>query len=270
MHRRLGNVAATLRRRQQRCFSTAGPNVTTPAAAAPVIDGMDRYPHLNSSRGILRGIDYLGTWVFAASGAITAATHGMDLLGAVAVGTITACGGGTVRDIVVFARPPFWSGPDGETEYLWMSAAAAIAGFYLYPEYKEAFESRAMDWTDALCIGAFGVIGAQNGIRGGLSPALCVLCGMSTGTFGGATRDVLTKRPVRIFHSYAEIYATTAAGAAAAYLCTRALALPLGFRIGAGISTAVAMRYCAWTYGLRLPSYESMGWSEHLAANKKQ
>ena len=61
-------------------------------------------------------------------------------------------------------------------------------------------------------LGAFACIGAMNGIRAHVSMPLCVLCAMSTGTFGGAVRDVLTRRPegVRIFHSYTDIYATCA------------------------------------------------------------
>jgi len=220
---------------------------------------MDRYPHLRSTRGILRGIDYFGTLLFAANGSIIAATHGMDLLGAIAVGTITACGGGTVRDVVILGRIPFWSGPDGETEYLWMSFAAAVAAFYAFPYYKEEWESRPVDWADGLCIGAFGVIGAMNGIRANLSPALCVLCATSTGTFGGATRDVLCNRPVRILHSYAEIYATCAASGGGAYLAVRALGLSPSARVWAGISVALALRYLAWTHEIKLPSYQRTG-----------
>lgn len=72
-------------------------------------DGLDRIPHISSTRGILRGLDWAGTAVFAASGAIAAAEANFDLLGAVAVGTVTAVGGGTLRDLVIFARAPFWS-----------------------------------------------------------------------------------------------------------------------------------------------------------------
>lgn len=61
-------------------------------------------------------------------------------------------------------------------------------------------------------LGAFACIGVMNGIRANVSMPLCVLCAVSTGTFGGAVRDVLTKRPggVRIFNSYADVYATCA------------------------------------------------------------
>ena len=58
--------------------------------ASEPVDGMPRYPSLSSVGGVLRGLDYAGTLVFASGGAIAAASSGFDLLGAVAVGTITA------------------------------------------------------------------------------------------------------------------------------------------------------------------------------------
>ena len=42
-----------------------------------------------------------------------------------------------------------------------------------------------VDWADALGVGAFCVIGAQNGIRAGVPCAAAVACGMFTATFGG-------------------------------------------------------------------------------------
>ena len=49
----------------------------------------------------MRFCDYFGTWVFAISGTLTAATSGLDLLGCVVVGSITALGGGTARDMIM-------------------------------------------------------------------------------------------------------------------------------------------------------------------------
>jgi hypothetical protein len=39
-------------------------------------------------------------------------SNGMDLLGSMVLGTITAVGGGTIRDSIVLRKRPFWS--DGE------------------------------------------------------------------------------------------------------------------------------------------------------------
>lgn len=77
-------------------------------------EGLPRFPDPTTPTGILRGLDYFGTLVFAASGGLTAATCGCDLLGTLAVGTITAVGGGTIRDTIVLNKQPFWfEGNDG-------------------------------------------------------------------------------------------------------------------------------------------------------------
>ena len=136
-----------------RCLCTAPEKTSSTsskgAADKPHPDGMDRYPHLRDVRGFLRLSDYLGTLAFASSGSILAASHGMDLLGAVAIGTITAVGGGTVRDVVVLGRIPFWSGKDGETEYLWLAFVAAAGAFFLYPSMPEVFDSDSAEFFDA-------------------------------------------------------------------------------------------------------------------------
>ena len=214
----------------------------------------------------MRGLDYAGTLVFASSGSICAAAAGMDVLGAVAVGTITAVGGGTVRDVLILRREPFWAGRDGEREYLWMGALASIAAFFLYPSLHSAWPDDS--WPDAVSLGAFACIGTMNGIRAGLAAPLCVLCGVSTGTFGGLTRDVLTRRPVRILHSTAELYATAAGAGAGGYLSAAAAGMPLSARIAAGIGSTVCVRYAAWSYGLRLPTWRSMGAGELVTGEK--
>ena len=73
--------------------------------AVAVRDGWRRHPQL-SVPGFMRFCDYFGTWVFAISGTLTAATSGLDLLGCVVVGSITALGGGTARDMIMGQVPP--------------------------------------------------------------------------------------------------------------------------------------------------------------------
>lgn len=112
----------------------------------------------------------------------------------------------------------------------------------------------------------------QNGIRAGLSAPLCILCGVSTGTFGGATRDVLAQRPggVRIFNSYADIYATVAMASGASYLAARKLGLPLGGRIFAGVGVAMTMRFLAREYDWRLPTWKNSGFNWNFEKKKKE
>ncbi len=231
------------------------------AVVTQTADGMDRYPHFSSPRGWLRGLDWMGTVVFAAGGAVAAAESNMDLLGAIAVGTVTAVGGGTLRDVVILGRAPFWSGAasdGGEPEYLIMSAIAATLAFFSFPYIgKKAWEKDEI--PDAIALGTFAVIGAMNGVRMGVPLAQSVMCGVFTGTGGGMIRDVWLKRPVRVFHSYKELYATAAASGAAAFLSARSIGVhSFGGRVALGLSVTCALRGASIHYGLRLPTLESI------------
>jgi uncharacterized membrane protein YeiH len=119
------------------------------------------------------------------TGAITAASSGLDVFGVTMVGTITATGGGTFRDAIFLRKQPFWV---EETEYLWIAITTAVATFFAWPIVKEWQSERkrkaiakqvleevpstpptldpidaGVDVLDAIGIGAFCVIGAQNG-----------------------------------------------------------------------------------------------------------
>ena len=146
-----------------------------------------------------------------------------------------------------------------EPEYLWICVASAAGAFLAWPHLEERFGVRVSDdwveYLDALGVGAFCVIGAQNGVRAGVPCAAAVACGMFTATFGGVVRDVLMERPVRILHSYTDIYATTALGGATTYMLVRAMGLPVSLRIIAGFSVAVALRVAANKHDWRLPTY---------------
>ena len=100
-------------------------------------------------------------------GYFIAASCGMDLLGATAIGTITAIGGGTVRDAIILHKQPFWV---EETEYFYMAAFVAALTFFAWPELpsgnlvknEKGGEGSFMFWGDAVGVGAFAVVGAMN------------------------------------------------------------------------------------------------------------
>jgi len=77
-------------------------------------DGMTRWPGLTSAQGLLRTFDWVGTMSFAASGCLTAGNMGLDVFGCSVVGTITAVGGGTVRDMMLAQRVG-WMDEPGES-----------------------------------------------------------------------------------------------------------------------------------------------------------
>mmetsp|Transcript_399 Transcript_399/g.719 ORF Transcript_399/g.719 Transcript_399/m.719 type:complete len:308 (-) Transcript_399:1809-2732(-) len=258
---------------QIRCSSHKGASdpypkagVFGPAIVGGEVDGLTRYPSVASSSGLLRGADYFGTVVFAVSGAVTAGFSGMDVLGATIVGTITAIGGGTVRDAIILHKQPFWV---EEHEYFLMASAAAMLTFCTWKMLPEGNlvkaegggEGVAMVVGDAVGVGAFAVIGAQNALRMCVHPAIAAVCGMVTATFGGLTRDVLCSLPLdqqgsgRILHSSSDIYASTALAGASAYILARKVKLPVTARIASGMGTAMGLRYLGYNYDIGLPTW---------------
>ena len=51
---------------------------------------------------------YTGIFVFAATGALKARTHHMDIFGGTVLAFATAYGGGTIRDLLIGATPVNW------------------------------------------------------------------------------------------------------------------------------------------------------------------
>src|SRR3982751_232699 len=85
------------------------------------VDGSGSFPRAGSSShccwdiastvgargGVLRFLELVGVAVFAISGALAAGRKSLDLVGVVLIATVTAIGGGTLRDLLL-GRPPFW------------------------------------------------------------------------------------------------------------------------------------------------------------------
>ncbi|KAJ9463067.1 hypothetical protein DIPPA_70143 [Diplonema papillatum] len=229
--------------------------VVRPTTATDQDDKLARYPNATPA-GILRGLDYMGTALFASTGCITAGLAGMDVVGCTLVGTITACGGGTVRDILLGNTPVFWV---QEPEYLYLAAGTAFMTFCLWHLVGEDIEQTLMTeksifWMDSLGLGAFACIGVQNALRAGLGVLPAVFCGLMTSTFGGVIRDSLCRRPVRILHAHDETYAAAPIGSSVAYLAARSAGANLAQRIACGIAMSLAIRSYAVTNDLKLPS----------------
>lgn len=154
--------------------------------------------------------NYIGDASFALTGALTAGNTGMDLLGVVIVGFITALGGGTIRDTLLGNTPLFWLTAGDE---ITLCAVTSTITFFSWPYLSKRFKLGADDewlfWTDAIGVGVFAATGAHTASTKTPTVHLsgCAICGMITATFGGLTRDILCQRPPRILYSTCEVYA---------------------------------------------------------------
>ena len=155
-------------------------------------------------------VDYAGVAVFAASGALAGARKNLDVLGVVVLATVTAIGGGTVRDVLL-DRVVFWL---AHPSYLYVILAAALGTI----AYTRRFDppERLLAVLDALGLAFFTISGAQ--IAEGLehSGVVVVVMGTLTGVAGGVIRDLFLGEIPLILRK-GQIYATAAIAGAVLY-----------------------------------------------------
>ena len=150
---------------------------------------------------VLYFLDLLGTAAFAASGALAGVQRRMDLLGVVVLGLVTAVGGGTIRDILLGAVPPFCF---TDENYLYLSIVVGLFIFYFH--HSLDFLHRPLLYFDALGLATFLVIGTGKALKYDAGFLVAVMMGVMTATAGGVVRDVLSDQVPFILQK--EIYAT--------------------------------------------------------------
>lgn len=147
-------------------------------------------------------ITYIGTFVFALTGALKARTHKMDVFGAAVLAFTTAYGGGTIRDILLGIKPVNWLG-DYVALVLVLSALLII---FLFKTNIDKF-NRTIFITDAIGLGMFTIAGINISLQAGIGYVYSVLMGVITATFGGLVTDILCNNIPDLLKS-GELYAT--------------------------------------------------------------
>jgi uncharacterized membrane protein YeiH len=183
-------------------------------------------PTTATVNSILQALDIFGTAVFAFSGALKAGKKGMDIIGMMILASITAVGGGTLRDVLMMGHHHIdsssssllssSSSPSFVPVVFWMrtplyieiSCITAVLTYYFWPKISKRFDTAHFICTsDALGLAAFCVVGVQQAVERGLAPTLCVVSGLMTATFGGIIRDVICGEQPRIMvRGYRDAY----------------------------------------------------------------
>jgi uncharacterized membrane protein YeiH len=207
---------------------------------------------------LLHGIELLGVAVFAVSGALAAGRRNFDLLGVVVIATVTACGGGTLRDVLLDRHPVFWI---ADTTYVYVSLIAALLTV-VYARYRHPPE-RLILIADALGLALFSIGGAQIAEHAGHGGIVVVIMGTLTGAAGGVLRDMLCAEVPMILRR-SHLYATAAIAGVVAYLLLqlfvdRTLAALLGMACIAGLRLAAII----WGWTLPVFSLPNSGEDRH-------
>jgi uncharacterized membrane protein YeiH len=134
----------------------------------------------------------LAITAFAMTGVIAVAARGIDLFSACVLGTLTALGGGTVRDLILDV-PVFWS---MDLNYIWVALGASVLAFFGRPLLDRHHLFRLMLYLDGFGAALFAIEAANKVWDLGFGlPAGPVLLGVVTAIGGGLIRDVLSGHP---------------------------------------------------------------------------
>ncbi|MDO8424565.1 MAG: trimeric intracellular cation channel family protein [bacterium] len=154
---------------------------------------------------LLYYLDLLGTLAFAITGAYRAKKSGLHVFGVIFLGSITALGGGTIRDLIVGRTPLFYL---KDPNYLSICAIGGIL-IYLAPIlFKRAYSFFRL--IDSIGLATFAIIGVSVSFNrlfpltdnpDLLSFLASVFLGMLTGFGGGIVRDsIMGGMPLSLKH----------------------------------------------------------------------
>lgn len=192
-------------------------------------------------------LELIGTVAFAFSGCMVANSKRMDIFGVWVLGTVTAVGGGAIRDVLLGITPPnmfrngIYVAVATLTVALWLLMAA-----HSVPVSNSMFArlSRIMEYSDALGLGVFAVVGCQTAIVSGhgANRFLVIFMGVLTGVGGGLLRDVIAGTTPVIFRK--RIYAIAALAGSVVYVVLNGRIAEL-WAVLAGVVTVFTIRTLA-------------------------
>lgn len=193
-------------------------------------------------------LDLTGVAVFAVSGVLAARQRALDLLGVMVVASITAIGGGTLRDLLLDRHPIFWVTDANYVGVILGAALLTVACVRVRPPPE-----KALLVADAAGLALFALSGAQVAEAAGCPALIVVLMGTMTGVAGGILRDVITAQVPLILQR--DIYATAAIAGVALYLALQALGLERSTAYALGMAAVVSLRLLAIRRGMQLPVF---------------
>ena len=190
-------------------------------------------------------IGIFGVAVFAVSGAFAAARRNMDPVGFLLLGTITAIGGGTTRDIIL-DRSVFWL---ADPSQLIIALVASLAT-YLFVSFAAHLERQKwVAWSDALGLAAFAVQGTFIALELDSHPLIAIIMGTMTAVGGGVIRDVLSSERPMIFRG--QLYAIPATLGAVVVAAMHNAGISDSVTAITGFLTVFVMRGAAMTLNIR-------------------
>ena len=193
-------------------------------------------------------VELIGIALFAATGVLAVSRRGVDVVGAVMLGLVTALGGGTLRDVLI-RYPIFWF---ENFDYVWAALGGALVTFFASTMIQSA--PRSLLYLDALGAALFTIAAANKVLVDPvLSAPIAVILGVLTGIGGGLLRDVLAGRQTLLMSR--DIYATPILIGCTVFVTLREFAPAFAHAGAVGGSVIFTIRALAIWFHLEMPTW---------------
>ena len=157
--------------------------------------------NLPPSDSVLHILSYVALAAQAMTAALAAGRRSMDWLGVCFLGSITALGGGTIRDLLLGHYPLLWV---QNPFYLGLTVVAAFVTILVARLVHRLHIAFLV--LDAIGLVVFTMTGCDVAWQMDASLPIVIVSGMITGCAGGVLRDILCNDVPLLFR--AEIYAS--------------------------------------------------------------
>lgn len=208
-------------------------------------------------------IEIIGTIAFAITGVITAIEKKFDIFGALVLGTVTAVGGGIVRDLILGYTPPmaFRKSVYAITAVI-TSLVVFVIAYFFGKRIQKHFDvySQIINIFDSIGLSVFVVGGVNSAIACGFEENmfLSIFVATLTGIGGGVMRDIMAGRVPKILRK--RVYALAAIIGAIIYyiliyynICSSTSAIILG------AGSVIVIRILATIFHWNLPTVKNLG-----------
>ncbi len=192
--------------------------------------------------------DILGIIAFAISGFLTGVRHRLDLLGLTIVASLTALGGGIIRDMIL-GRTPFAFNEYYPAVTVLITISVALS-FRLYRR-TEIERKWVFVFSDTVGLVAFSITGALLAIGAGLNFFGVIILSFLTAVGGGITRDILINQVPAILTK--DFYGSIALIVALTLVLLDALGIMNDLTILSLAVLTVALRLIAYKNNWHLP-----------------
>lgn len=198
---------------------------------------------------LLHYLFILGICVEAITGALSAGRKKMDFFGVLLIASITALGGGTVRDVLFNTYPLTWV---AHPEYLLYTSTLAFLTIFFARSLVRIMKLFLV--LDAVGLSAFVIIGTERVLAHGMSAGIAIISGMLTGICGGMIRDILCNDIPLVLRK--ELYAVIALAGALLYIILEHYAVPHNISILVVLLSIFTTRVLAIFFHIQMPIFD--------------